>query len=89
MIIQVADNGIGVPLEKGEDMFAFFTRLESKLDTPGSGAGLVIARRAARSLGGDLWLEESSDSGSVFILALPDQLGVGPVVKPAQIRVEL
>lgn len=89
VIIQIADNGIGVPLAKAEDMFGLFARLESKLDTPGSGAGLAIARRAARSLGGDVWLETSGPEGSIFMLALPDQIDAGPIVKPAPACVEL
>lgn len=89
VIIQIADNGIGVPIAKGEDMFGLFSRLESKLDTPGSGAGLAIARRAARSLGGDLWLESSCPEGSIFMLALPDQIDAGPVPTPAPARVEV
>jgi signal transduction histidine kinase len=89
VIIQIADNGIGVPLPKAEDMFGLFARLESNLDTPGSGAGLAIARRAARSLGGDLWLETSGPEGSIFMLALPDQIDAGPAVKPAPARVEI
>jgi len=89
VVIQIADNGIGVPMAKAEDMFGLFSRLESNLDTPGSGAGLAIARRAARSLGGDLWLESSCPEGSIFRLALPDQIDTGPAVQPAQARVEV
>ncbi|VAV96262.1 hypothetical protein MNBD_ACTINO02-1606, partial [hydrothermal vent metagenome] len=89
VVIQIADNGIGVPMAKAEDMFGLFSRLESNLDAPGSGAGLAIARRAARSLGGDLWLESSCPEGSIFRLALPDQIDAGPAVQPAQARVEI
>ncbi|NOX24435.1 MAG: hypothetical protein GXP36_15275 [Actinobacteria bacterium] len=89
VVIQIADNGIGVPMAKAEDMFGLFSRLESNLDAPGSGAGLAIARRAARSLGGDLWLESSCPEGSIFRLALPDQIDTGPAVQPAQARVEI
>jgi signal transduction histidine kinase len=89
VIIRIADNGIGVPVAKAEDIFGLFSRFESQLDIPGSGAGLAIARRAARSLGGDLWLESSCRQGSIFMLTLPDHMDAGLVAYPVSARVEI
>jgi signal transduction histidine kinase len=38
---------------------------------PGTGLGLHISRELAKRHRGRLWLEASSDTGSVFALALP------------------
>jgi len=35
------------------------------------GLGLHISRRLAEQHGGRLWLDDSTDAGSVFALALP------------------
>ena len=51
-------------------------RIESKVTSrtraiPGLGLGLHISRRLAEQYGGRLWLDDSTDTGSVFALALP------------------
>jgi len=38
---------------------------------PGRITGLAIAQRAVRSLGGELWIEGSSDAGTSFVFAIP------------------
>ncbi|MBR9765940.1 MAG: HAMP domain-containing protein [Rhodobacteraceae bacterium] len=56
--IVVDDNGPGVPVDRFEDVFAPFFRLESSRsrDTGGVGLGLAIARAIARQHGGDIHL---------------------------------
>jgi signal transduction histidine kinase len=56
--IIVEDNGPGIPLDKVEDVFAPFFRLESSRsrETGGIGLGLSIARAIARQHGGDIVL---------------------------------
>lgn len=70
-IVRVTDNGIGIPDHDRDRVFELFTRLSD--DVPGTGAGLAIARRALRSLGGELWIESSSETGSIFAFAVPLQ----------------
>ncbi len=70
-VIRVEDNGIGIPEHLQDSCFGLFTRLHSDRDTPGTGAGLAIARRAVRSLGGELWIEGSSEHGTTFVIAVP------------------
>ena len=76
-IVRVADNGIGIPEHAEGDVFGLFKRLHGNDEFVGTGAGLAIARRSARSLGGELWIERSSPSGTTFALAVPCHHGAG------------
>ena len=59
----IVDNGPGLPERARENLFTPFAG-SSKRD--GTGLGLAIARDLARSMGGDLKLESSDDTGTVF-----------------------
>ena len=69
--IRVSDRGIGVPTDERERIFAPFYRTSRTRDIPGTGLGLHISQRIAEQHHGRLWLESTSESGSVFVLALP------------------
>jgi signal transduction histidine kinase len=72
VLIQVADNGPGVPPELHEQVFEEFFRVPSVPGSAkGSGVGLAIARRVARLIGGDLRLEDTKGGGATFTLLLP------------------
>lgn len=51
IVIEVRDEGPGVPLGQEESIFQRFHKLDAQ--TPGSGLGLAIVRHVARSHGGD------------------------------------
>jgi signal transduction histidine kinase len=69
--VHVEDYGIGVAAEERDRMFMAYYRTSRTRDIAGSGLGLYISRRLAEQNGGRLWLDDSTDSGSVFALALP------------------
>jgi signal transduction histidine kinase len=69
--IRVTDRGIGVPDDERDRVFAPFYRTSRTRDISGTGLGLHISRRIAEQHHGRLWLESSSDAGSVFVVALP------------------
>jgi signal transduction histidine kinase len=69
--IRVTDRGVGVPDDERGRLFAPFYRTSRTRDISGTGLGLHISRRIAVQHHGRLWLESSSDAGSVFVLALP------------------
>jgi signal transduction histidine kinase len=69
--IRVTDRGVGVPDDERDRIFAPFYRASRTRDIAGTGLGLHISRRIAEEHHGRLWLESSSDAGSVFVLALP------------------
>ncbi|MEK6227179.1 MAG: hybrid sensor histidine kinase/response regulator [Chloroflexota bacterium] len=70
-ILLVKDYGIGVPADESDRLFTPFFRTSRTQDLPGTGLGLHISKRLAEQHGGRVWLESSTDAGSVFALALP------------------
>ncbi|MGH7664888.1 MAG: ATP-binding protein [Gemmatimonadaceae bacterium] len=72
VIIEVADNGLGVPEGKRGRLFERFFRAheQSASDVEGTGLGLSIVRETVRSLGGRVFAE-FPEHGSVFGMVLP------------------
>ncbi|MGW4797062.1 sensor histidine kinase [Nonomuraea sp. NPDC004297] len=70
-VMEVADDGPGIPQEMREEVFERFTRLDRtrSRDSGGSGLGLPISRDIARAHGGDLWVGEGPETR--LILRLP------------------
>jgi two-component system osmolarity sensor histidine kinase EnvZ len=73
ILIEVEDDGPGIPPDKIEDAFKPFVRLDAarSQNRKGVGLGLAIARDLARSHGGDLTLDRSSLGGLRATLRLP------------------
>ncbi len=73
MIVHIDDDGPGIPLEKREDAFRPFYRLdESRTQDNGNcGLGLAIARDIARAHGGDIQLDSSPLGGLRATVSLP------------------
>ncbi len=69
--LRVTDRGLGIPAAERGPLFAPFFRTTRTRDILGTGLGLHISRRFAEQHHGRLWLDSSSDIGSVFVLALP------------------
>lgn len=65
----VEDNGVGVPVEHHETMFARFKRFHPGL-AKGSGLGLSIVQRHVEQLGGSIEVE-ALDEGTRFVVSLP------------------
>lgn len=72
--VVVADQGPGLDPEQQAKIFEKFERLGRSGDG-GSGLGLYISRRLARSMGGDLTVESAPGHGARFTLDLPADLG--------------
>ena len=70
-VVRVEDQGPGVPAADADRIFLPFQRGTTSSAVPGTGLGLAISRRLAERQGGRLWLERTSEHGSVFALALP------------------
>ena len=60
-LIEVVDNGPGIPVEERERIFAPFYRVPGS-PGPGSGLGLAIARDAARRCDGWIRIEPRDDA---------------------------
>lgn len=71
--IHVDDDGIGIPAEARERIFAAFTRLDRSRDraTGGYGLGLAITQRVAQVHGGSVSVGDSPLGGARFCLCWP------------------
>lgn len=76
VMVSIADNGIGIPADEQDLVFAEFVRGSDPLvqRTPGAGLGLAIVRRVAERHGGRVELDSTPGVGSTFRLVLPAQL---------------
>jgi two-component system, OmpR family, sensor kinase len=75
-VLEVADDGPGVPPRLREQIFDRFVRGEGPADTavgPGSGLGLAIVRSVATSHDGTVEVGESASGGAQFRVRLPLQ----------------
>ncbi|MEU1017106.1 HAMP domain-containing sensor histidine kinase [Streptomyces sp. NPDC005898] len=72
-VLQVSDDGSGVPPKERERIFERFVRLDDARtrDEGGAGLGLAIARDVAARHGGTLGVERAPSGGALFELRLP------------------
>ncbi len=67
VLFTIADNGPGIKLQPGEDVFRpFFTKKEG-----GTGLGLTIAHRIIAAHGGTVSFENGLDGGARFSILMP------------------
>jgi signal transduction histidine kinase/CheY-like chemotaxis protein len=84
----VADTGIGLTPEQQRRLFQSFSQADPSTSRQygGTGLGLVISRRFAQMMGGDIALKSESGEGSVFTARLPRVAGnrvPAPAASPA------
>jgi two-component system, sensor histidine kinase len=79
LVVDVTDEGPGIPAEFQERIFEPFFR--GSTDSPGVGLGLAISRALARQMGGDLTLEPSRH-GATFRLTVAAPVSVVAAPKP-------
>lgn len=67
LVIEIKDNGPGIPVEIQEDIFVpFFTTKEN-----GSGIGLSLSRQIIRRHRGQLYVKSAVGEGTSFFIVLP------------------
>lgn len=74
IFFSVKDTGTGIPLSQQDKLFQPFSQIESpsQKSPKGTGLGLLLSKRLAQILGGDIHLKFSSPSqGSEFVVTLP------------------
>jgi PAS domain S-box-containing protein len=80
--ITVADNGVGIPPEHQERIFAAFERAPNRRAL-GYGLGLAICQRRIERHGGSIGLKSEPEEGTRFWFSLPDRGGVAVDPHPA------
>lgn len=70
-LVEVEDNGIGIPDENKARLFEMFYR--SSESDQGSGIGLYIVKEAVEKLGGTISVESTPGVGSKFSVEIPNK----------------
>jgi len=84
-LVEVADDGPGIPAAMREEVFDRFVRGQGPADTArgtGTGLGLAIVSAVAESHGGTVEATESKSGGALFIARIPLADAPKPVSKP-------
>lgn len=71
IVLEVEDEGIGVPPEDQPHIFEPFYRAQNADSVLGTGLGLAIARQAAEMHAGTIKYESNNGAGSTFTVTLP------------------
>lgn len=73
-VVEVRDNGLGVPEAKRPDLFKRFFRAHEDIngEIAGTGLGLSIVRETAALLGGRAWADFHED-GTAFFFTVPNR----------------
>lgn len=69
--IEVSDSGPGIPEQVRGKLFEAF---QSSARAGGTGLGLAIAAELVRAHGGDIKLGQTGESGTTFIVTIPDSI---------------
>jgi two-component system phosphate regulon sensor histidine kinase PhoR len=72
-VIEVEDNGIGIPAEEQQRIFERFYRVDRarSREKGGTGLGLAIVKHIAQSHNGSVTVDSRVDKGSLFTVRLP------------------
>ncbi|WP_339816056.1 tetratricopeptide repeat protein [uncultured Imperialibacter sp.] len=78
LVIEVEDNGHGIPDDHKMNIFAMYFKATEK--SKGNGLGLYIVSKAAEKLSATVRVETAYDKGSRFIVEIPDCVDSGQAV---------
>lgn len=73
-VVEVIDNGPGIPISQRRKIFGRFVRLglELQREKPGTGLGLYLVRTLVRRMRGEVRVKDSpKGSGTMFVVTLP------------------
>ncbi|MBD2437982.1 response regulator [Nostoc sp. FACHB-110] len=75
VVIQVKDQGRGIPADKLDSIFERFQQVDSSdsRNHDGTGLGLAICKSIVQQHGGQIWVESTVGEGSTFYFTLPVQ----------------
>lgn len=72
-VLEVADDGVGVPEDLQDSIFEPFTTTGNKYGKPSHGLGLAAVRRTASTIGGRIHLKKNEEgaAGATFVVTIP------------------
>lgn len=77
--VVVRDNGIGIPQDRQQEVFALFRRLHGPQEHGGgTGVGLAVVKRIVERHGGRLWLVSEPGEGTAFYFTLGEESQAKP-----------
>ena len=73
---KVSDTGFGIKKEDYDKVFQKFSRLDSAKtnEIEGTGLGLVLTKKYAQLMGGDIWFESEYGAGTKFYFEVPQKV---------------
>jgi signal transduction histidine kinase len=87
IVLNVRDNGLGVPEELQHTIFERFSRAHAHLDetlgVSGTGLGLAIVAECVEAIGGTIRCESMVGEGTTFVLTVPVEPRQAPAVPVA------
>ena len=75
LLVEVSDQGMGIPADEMEKVFDRMHRIEQRVThaAPGTGLGLAICKGLVESHGGRIWVASEEGKGSTFYFTIPLQ----------------
>jgi two-component system phosphate regulon sensor histidine kinase PhoR len=71
VVVEVADTGVGIPIDDVPRIFERFYKADRARSGGGTGLGLAIAKHVVQGHGGHIWAESIEGQGSTFFFSLP------------------
>jgi len=71
LLIEVVDSGVGIPVDKFQEIFTPFTRAHQHLNVEGTGIGLTVTKKNLELMGSRIQVESREGGGSRFWFSLP------------------
>lgn len=71
-VLEVADQGIGIPQEELDELFSPFYRATNVGAVEGTGMGLAIVKKSSKLIGADVEVDSRPGEGTRFRVRLPN-----------------
>ncbi len=73
LLVSVADTGIGIPEDKLESIFNYFTQVDSSTSRSfgGTGLGLYICKKLIDLMEGEIWVQSQEGRGTIVSFKIP------------------
>ena len=71
VLVQICDDGIGIPADQQSRLFTRFGRTENSAGIQGTGLGLYLCRELIERHSGHIWMESTEGQGATVSFSLP------------------